>query len=305
MGISIEESAKQNRMPPERRSLLAEKANRFRALHHGSRILLLANIWDVATARVVEQAGMPAVATTSAGIAFALGYPDGQRIARAEMLDFVSRIAKAVKVPVTADAEAGYGNRPEDAGITAHAVLEAGAVGMNLEDGTEVPAHPLTDMQLQKEKIAAVREAAATAGVPLVLNARTDVYLSEVGPPERRYDETLLRLAAYRDAGADCVFAPGIRDSTTIQRLVVDLRCPLNILAGPGSPSISELEKIGVARVSLGSSPMRATLGLLSRIVKEVSEIGSYLSLEDAPSHNEVNQLMAGRSGPLNPSAKK
>jgi len=272
--------------------LLLQKANAFRALHHGGKVLVLPNVWDVASARIIEDAGFPAIATTSAGIAFSLGYPDGQKISRLEMLARVARIARAVKVPVTADAESGYGNRPEDAAQTAREVIEAGAVGMNFEDGTEDPQHPLIDLSLQLEKIHAIREAALKSGVLLVLNARTDVYLSQVGAPETRYDHALRRLRAYRDAGADCVFAPGVQDAETIARLVKDIQCPLNILAGPGSLSLSELEKLGVARVSLGSAPMRATLGLMRRMADELKVSGTYHALEGAPAHGDVNKMM-------------
>jgi len=268
------------------------KAEVFRALHGGPRTLLLPNVWDVASARVIQQAGLPALATTSAGVAFSVGYPDGEKIQRDEMLQMVARIASAVTVPVTADVEAGYGPKPEDAALTAEGVIEAGAVGMNLEDGTENPDHPLADLSLQLEKIAALREKAKRLGVPLVLNARTDVYLLSVGAAESRYDETVRRLSAFRGAGADCVFAPGVKDAATIARLVSDLRCPLNILAGPGSLSVGELEQLGVARVSLGSGPMRATLGLIRRMVEELKSTGTYKSIEGAPSHAEVNRLM-------------
>ncbi|MGH9517756.1 MAG: isocitrate lyase/PEP mutase family protein [Terriglobales bacterium] len=268
------------------------KANRFRGLHRGTRILVLLNIWDVAGARVLEEAGVSAVATTSAGIAFALGYPDGQKISRQEMFAVVARIAAKVNLPVTADAEAGYGDRPDDAAQTARAVIEAGAVGLNLEDGTNDPKQPLADLSLQLEKIAAVRETARTMGVPLVLNARTDVYLREVGKPEDRFDETVMRLSAFRDAGADCLFAPGVRDLQVISQLVRELQHPLNILAGPGSPPISELQKVCVARVSLGSSPMRATLGLMLRIAQELQTTGTYSALEDAPPHAELNRML-------------
>ncbi|PYV94572.1 MAG: 3-methyl-2-oxobutanoate hydroxymethyltransferase [Acidobacteria bacterium] len=268
------------------------KAEVFRALHGGPRTLLLPNVWDVASARVIQQAGLPALATTSAGVAFSVGYPDGEKIQRDEMLKMVARIASAVTVPVTADVEAGYGPKPEDAALTAEGVIEAGAVGMNLEDGTENPDHPLADLSLQLEKIAALREKAKRLGVPLVLNARTDVYLLSVGAAESRYDETVRRLSAFRGAGADCVFAPGVKDAATIARLVSDLRCPLNILAGPGSLSVGELEQLGVARVSLGSGPMRATLGLIRRMVEELKSTGTYKSIEGAPSHAEVNRLM-------------
>ena len=263
----------------------AARADAFRAMHRGPKTLLLPNAWDVASARIFEEVGIRAIATTSAGIAFTLGYPDGEKISRGEMLAVVARIAAAVKVPVTADVEAGYGNRPEDAALTAKGVIEAGAVGMNLEDGTDDPHHPLTDLALQLEKIAAVRETAAVQGVPIVLNARTDVYLREIGLAEQRYPEVLRRLAAFRDAGADCLFAPGLRDLATIGRLVRELNYPVNILAGPESPSIAELERLGVARVSLGSGPMRATLGLARRIAEELKRAGTYRALDGAIPH--------------------
>lgn len=265
-------------------------------MHRGQRILLLPNAWDVASARVFEEAGFGAIATTSAGIAFTLGYPDGQRISRNEMLQAVSRIATAIKVPITADVEAGYGDRPEDAAQTALAVIESGAVGMNLEDASGHVNHLLVDLQLQLEKIAAINESKRKTGVPIVLNARTDVYLLQVGPGEKRYDQALRRLAAFRDAGADCLFLPGLRDAATIGRMVKDLNFPLNILAGPGSPSVPELQQLGVARVSLGSSTMRATIGLLGRIAEELKTTGTYRSLENAPSHDDVNRMMPSRT---------
>ena len=267
-------------------------AEAFRAMHRGKRILLLPNAWDVASAHIFEEAGFGAIATTSGGIAFTRGYPDGQRISRDEMLQAVSRIAAATKVPVTADVEAGYGARPEDAAQTALAVIESGGAGMNLEDASGEANQPLVELPLQLEKIAAINEAKRKTGVPIVLNARTDVYLLQVGPAEKRYDQALRRLTAFRDAGADCVFLPGVRDAATIGRLVKDLDFPLNILAGPGSPSISELQRLGVARVRLGSSIMRATLGLLGRIAEELKTTGTYRSLENAPSHDDVNRMM-------------
>jgi 2-methylisocitrate lyase-like PEP mutase family enzyme len=262
------------------------KTDAFRAMHRGRQILVLPNVWDVASARVVQQAGFGAIATTSAGIAFTQGYPDGQRISRGEMLDVVRRIATGVSIPVTADVEAGYGDRPEDANQTARDVLAAGAVGMNLEDATGDPRRPLFELARQIERVKAVRE------VSIVLNARTDVYLLEVGAPEKRYDEALRRLAAYRDAGADCVFVPGLRDAETIGRLVKDLQCPVNILAGPGFPPVPELQKLGVARVSVGSAAMRATLGLLRRIAEELNSAGTYATLEGGIPFTDVNRMM-------------
>lgn len=270
----------------------AEKAAAFRAMHAGPGVLLLPNAWDAASARVFETAGFAAIATTSAGIAFSLGYPDGQRIPRQEMLGQIARIAGAVEVPVTADVEAGYGELPEDAAQTALEAIEAGAVGMNLEDATNDPQRPLLELSLQVERIHAVREAAGKSGVPLVLNARTDVFLLQVGPEEGRYDGALRRLSAFRDAGADCVFAPGLRDAATIGRLARDLKAPLNILAGPGSLPVPELAKLGVARVSVGSGAMRATLALLRRIATELKASGTYSMMEDAISYAELNRML-------------
>jgi 2-methylisocitrate lyase-like PEP mutase family enzyme len=272
----------------------AQKAEQLRNLHSGPRILILPNAWDVASARIVEELGFPAIATTSAGIAAALGYPDGQRISRDEMLDMVARIAKAVRVPVTADVEAGYGVTLEHMAETAKAVVAAGAVGMNLEDVTGSDETSHVDLALQVKKIHTIREVAASLGVPLVLNARTDIYLMPIGPAETRFERTVDRLRAYRQAGADCVFAPGLRDAETIAKLVQALEAPLNILVTSGSPSIRELQKMGVARASTGSAVMRAALGLVRRVGKELLEAGTYSSLLDgAVPFAEVNQMLA------------
>ncbi len=261
-------------------------------MHFGAEPLLLVNVWDVASARIIEAAGFPALATTSAGIAFAEGYPDGQKIHPDRMFARIAQIAAAVNVPVTADVEAGYGETAERAGDTAHSVIFGGAVGMNFEDATGDPQRPLADLSLQLERIRAIREAAGKFDVAFVLNARTDVYLLQVGDVSERYDETVLRLAAFRGAGADCVFAPGLRDANTIGRLVVDLNCPVNILAVPGSPSVAELAALGVRRISLGSGPMRAALGLLRTLAKELKTSGTYTAMDGAPSHAEMNALM-------------
>lgn len=270
----------------------ASLADTFRRLHHGPQILVLANCWDVASARILEHSGVPAIATSSAGVAFALGYPDGQRISREEMLAVVARITRAVKVPVTADVESGYGARPEDAARTALAVIEAGAVGMNLEDSSGESDTALIEIPLAVEKIRAVKEAGSQAGVPLVINARTDVYLNEVGAPDSRYDHALRRALAFRDAGADCIFLPGIKEPDLIARFVKDLKFPINILAGPGFPSVSELQRLGVARISLGSKPMLAGLGLLRRLAAELRESGSYTALEGAVPYAEMQKLL-------------
>jgi 2-methylisocitrate lyase-like PEP mutase family enzyme len=275
----------------------AEKAEQFRKLHRGPRILVLPNAWDVASARILEELGYPAIATTSAGIAFSLGYPDGQRVSRDQMLEVVVRIAHAVRVPVTADMESGYGTTVKDMSETAKALIASGAIGLNLEDVTGDDESSHVEVKLQVEKIGAIRETSASLGVPLVLNARTDIYLMPIGPAETRFDRTMERLRAYRQAGADCLFAPGAQDRDTIAKLVRALEAPLNILLTPGCPPLCELEKMGVARASSGSGAMRATLGLLRRIGKELLEAGTYSYLQDGSvPFAEVNQILARKN---------
>jgi 2-methylisocitrate lyase-like PEP mutase family enzyme len=272
------------------------KAEELRKLHGGSRVLVLPNAWDVASARVLEELGYPAIATTSAGVAFALGYADGQRITRDQMLEVVSRIARAVRVPVTADMEAGYGITQKDMAETAKAIVGAGAVGLNLEDVTGDTESSQVDTGLQVEKIRAIRETSASLGVSLVINARTDVYLLPIGPEATRFERTVVRLRAYRAAGADCVFAPGVKDRDLIEKLVKATGAPLNILVTPGCPSIQELQKIGVARASIGSGVMRSTLGLVRRIGKELQAAGTYSALFDgAIPFAEINGLIERR----------
>ena len=273
-----------------------QKAELFRQLHAGPVILVLPNAWDVVSARILEDLGYPAIATTSAGVAAVLGYPDGQHVPREEMLQAVRRIAEAVHVPVTADMEAGYGPTPQQVADTAVDVLKAGAIGMNLEDVTEETANLQVALPLQVEKIKAIRKAVSSLDIPLVLNARTDIYLNSIGELETRYERTVERLQAYRRAGADCLFAPGISDRATIARLVATIDGPLNILISPGCPSLIELEALGVSRASTGSTAMRATLGLLRRIGRELLETGVYSHLfEGALPYTEVNQILAHR----------
>ena len=270
----------------------SDLARQFLALHGGRNILVLPNAWDAASARIFEDAGFPAIGTSSAGIAFALGYSDGQRISRIEMLSVVHRISSAVRIPVTADVEAGYGDTPEEAAQTAQDVLAAGAVGMNLEDAIHDRPDELVDLDLHEEKIRAVVETCERAGVSFVLNARTDVFLAGIGPAETRLARCVERLNAYRDAGARSLFAPGVSDKETIAQLARGVRGPLNILAVTGTPAVAELEKLGVARVSVGSGPMRATLGLVGRIARQIREEGSFSLMTDgALPYADANRL--------------
>jgi 2-methylisocitrate lyase-like PEP mutase family enzyme len=273
-----------------------EKANAFLRMHDRSRILVLPNAWDAASARVFAQAGFPAIASTSAGVAAALGYPDGELIGRDEMAQAVARIVRSVAVPVTADMEAGYGPVSDAVAETVRAVIAIGAVGINLEDSTSDKDNPLFEISAQVERIRAARNAAERGGVPIVINARTDVYLLSVGKESERFDHSVRRANAYRGAGADCLFIPGVKDAPTIAALVRAITGPINVLAGPGTPSIPELEKLGVARVSVGSGPMRAALTFTRKIAQELRQQGTYeLFTRDVMTHAEVNKLMAAR----------
>src|SRR5439155_1138067 len=205
--------------------------------------LVLPNAWDAGSARIFVEAGFPALATTSAGIAFSLGYPDGERISRDEMLAAVARITRRIAIPVTADMEAGYGQ-------TADAVAET------------------------------ARRAADATGVRLVLNARTDAFEAPEIPPDQRVAEAVRRGNAFREAGADSVFVPFVGDRDTIEQLVQQIRAPVNILGTPNAPTLKELAALGVRRVTFGSAPMRATLGLVRRMAREWREKGTYGTLE-------------------------
>ena len=272
---------------------LSAKAERLRALHEPGQPVVFVNAWDCASARVVEKAGAPAIATTSAGVAFAQGYPDGQRISPERMLEVVARICEAVSVPVTADLESGYGDSVESLDRTVAGMLDAGAVGLNLEDHSGAATDPLVQPELQLDKIRAVREAGERRGVRIVLNARTDSYLRGLGSSEEMFEETIRRGESYRDAGADCIFVPGVLDPAVIGEIVRRLRCPVNILAVAGSPPVAELARLGVARVSLGSGPMRAAMTVVRRLAEEVAAKGTFSTLEGIDAHRAFNELMS------------
>jgi len=271
---------------------LRDKAEALRRLHAGPRALILANAWDVASARLVEAAGFPAIATSSAGVAFALGYPDGERISRAEMLDMVRRIARAVKVPVTADVEAGYGATAQAAAETARGVVAAGAVGMNLEDARDGRLLPL---ELQVERVRAARGAGDAAGVPLVINARTDAFGVGDLADAQRAEEAIRRANAYLRAGADCAFVPFVADRAVIARLAGEIQGPLNVLGTPDSPPVAELERLGVRRISIGGGLARAAYGRARRVALEVKETGTFQSLREGTiSYGEMQRLLSG-----------
>lgn len=269
------------------------KARRFLALHTNPGLFVLPNAWDAASAKIYETAGFKAVGTTSAGIAATLGYPDGQVMSLEENLQTVRRIASHVDLPVSADIEAGYSSSLDGVVKAARGVVEAGAAGLNLEDGTGNLSHPLWEIPAMAERIRAVREMAFKESIPLVLNIRTDVYLVPSSSPRDRLRRAIERGNAYREAGADCVFVPDTcdLDRAAIRTLVEEIDAPLNIIAGAHTPPVAELEDLGVKRLSLGPRPMRACLAFLRRISLELLHRGSYsLMTEDALTYEEVNR---------------
>ena len=275
-------------------------AARFRQLHApgADPILVLPNALDAMSARLVEVAGASAIATTSAGISWALGHPDGQGLTREAMAAAVRVIVDAVRVPVTADVESGYGaGTPEDVAETVRAVIAAGAVGLNLEDAPGEHGAPVLTMDAQAARIAAARAAARSAGVDLFINARTDVYVRKVGEEGERFAETVRRAHAYTAAGADGVFVPGVADADTIQRLAEAVGAPLNVIGGPGVPSVAELRALGVARVSVGPGLARAVMAQIRRAATEVLTAGTYETLREQIPSPEANALFAGRTG--------
>ena len=276
-----------------------DRAQTFRDRHTGTTAgpLILPNSWDAASTIIYEAAGFEAVGTSSAGIAATLGVPDGEVLSRAEMLAVVERIAHSVAIPVSADIEAGYGETTQDVAETVRRTIHAGAVGINLEDGAVDPAAGLVDYERHARRIQAARAAADDADIPVVINGRTDVFWREIGPESERVDRAIERGNAYLDAGSDCVFVPGVTDPTAIEALVDGIDGPLNVLGGPGAPSIPDLETLGVARVSVGSGPMRATLGLLQEISTELRDEGTYTSMEHAVPYSRLYELLAAAPG--------
>jgi 2-methylisocitrate lyase-like PEP mutase family enzyme len=268
------------------------KADELRRLHKAPPILVLPNAWDAASARVFEAEGFRAIATTSAGVAAALGYPDGAVVPPREMVEAVARIARAVRVPVTADIEHAYATTPSEAAEIVLRTIAAGAAGVNIEDVLPGADH-LLPVAVQADKIAAVAKAARTSGVPVVINARTDGVLRSFGDPARRIDEAIERGRAYLAAGADCVFVPGAVDREEIAALVNGIGGPLNVLATAQTPPVAELEALGVARLSVGSGPMRAALALVRDIARELHGAGTYTAFtRHALPYDELNELM-------------
>ena len=260
-----------------------EKADKFLKWHYDQDILVLLNSWDRASSKVVEGCGYKAVATTSMGIAASLGYPDCQVIPFNEMLGVIQGIVHAVHVPVTVDIEAGYGNSIPEIINSVAKFIDAGVVGINIEDSLDLRPDLVDTMEFC-ERIAAIRELADSKGFHLVINARTDSFYTSSGYEQEKLAEAILRGNKYREAGADCIFVQPVWEKDTIATLVREINAPINILANPSigaglPPSVQELQDLGVARLSLGSSLMKAVLAMIKKVADELSEQGTYASL--------------------------
>lgn len=277
-----------------------DRADALRRMHQDAgRVLVLPNAWDAMSARLIEEAGARAIATTSAGVAWALGRTDGEGLTRDQMINAIERITRVVSVPVTADVERGYGDGTStDVADTVRRVIGAGAVGINLEDAPGRDGAVLMEVDEQVGRIAAAREAASREGVELFINARIDAYLAQAGAPEGRFDETVRRARAYTAAGADGVFVPGVADAETIRALAESVGAPLNVMAGRGAgPTIPELQALGVARVSIGPAMTLAVMAQIRRAAAEVLEQGTFSAMQGGLTFPEANALFsrAGR----------
>ncbi len=272
-----------------------ERATQFRRLHGGERALVLINAWDAGSARLLEEAGQSAIATTSAGMAWSLGYADGERMGAHELIAGCKRICRVVAAPVSVDIERGFGRTPGEVCAVVRALLDIGVVGINIEDGVTPGTGQLAAPGILAERIAAVRKLARELDVALFINARTDTYLAPAIDVATRYAETLCRSRIYVEAGADGIFAPGLTSIDEISSLARAVDRPLNAYAGyDGAPSVDALRRAGVRRISLGCGPLQAVLALTRRIGVEALEQGTYAAMTaDMLSVGEVNDLFA------------
>lgn len=278
-------------MTNEEQKRLAET---FRNMHRGPQLLLLPNAWDAMSARIFEAADFDAIATTSGGLAWALGFPDGEKAPWNEVVAATERITRTVRVPVTADIEGGYAETPDEVARSVADIIRAGAVGINLEDGTHAQM-PIRSIEDAVERIRAAREAATEEGVPLVINARIDLYLKHLGDDETRFAETVQRSKAYLAAGADCIFPFGLTDLKVIADLVTALKAPVNIVGRAGMPDVSELQRLGVARVSTASGPALVAMSVTRQIAVELRAKGQFSVLESSMKRADAQHLFAVR----------
>ena len=266
-----------------------EQSQTFRRLHAGPDILILANAWDAGSARLIESLGAKAIATSSAAVAWSLGYPDGNALPVPLVAAAIASITRAVRLPVSADIEAGYASTAAGAGEAAARVIDAGAVGINIEDGSEAP-------DLLCAKIAAVKGVAARSGADLFVNARIDVYLRNLAQGEAALEETIARAHRYHEAGCDGIFAPGVADAATIRKLVAAIDRPLNVLNWPGLPSAAELRALGVRRLSAGAEIGRHALNAArAAAIAFLADGGSLPAPDGALSSRDINGLFSAK----------
>ena len=266
-------------------SIQKEKAELFLKYHQDKEILVLLNSWDIGSSKLIEASGYKAIATTSMGIAASMGYPDCQIITLSEMIEAITGIAKAVNVPVTVDIEAGYGNNLNEITESVKKIIATGIVGVNIEDSLDLSPVLIDEIEFC-ERISAIRLLSDSLGFHLVINARTDSFYTSSSTTQEKLSESIKRGNKYREAGADCIFVQPVWEKETISTLVKEINAPINILANPTigagvTPSIRELQDLGVARVSLGSGLMKATLALIKKVADELSEKGTYNILLD------------------------
>lgn len=271
----------------------AERATLLLDLQAAPELLILPNVWDPLGARMLESLGYPAVATASAAVANSLGRPDGEVISFEEMLGAIRRVADAVDVPVTADIERGYAETTAELADSISQVLEAGAVGINIEDS--LADGGLRDTEVQCERIAAARRAAEAAGVPLVINGRVDVFICRTDDSsELRLEQTIARAKRYLSAGADCIYPITLNDLDLLKRLHEAIDAPINVYASPGTPPVPELQAAGIARLSLGPGLLKVSLGAMKRVAEELRATGSYEALgSSALSSAEIEAYLA------------
>ena len=248
---------------------LRRRASLLRALHHGRHPLVLPNIWDAASARLVRQTGFPVVATSSVAIASSLGYEDNDSMPVGEAFGAVRRIARSIDIPVTADMEAGYRLEPAD---FVERLLAAGAVGCNLEDTDHHGPRELVDLDQQAARLGAIRQAAGAAGVGIVINARVDSFRGREEPTPDTFEEAVRRARSYLGAGADCIYPIGLSDERLIRDFVSTLEAPVNILLRPDGVSLERLSELGVARVSLAGALMRQVYARLEMALVDLRE---------------------------------
>lgn len=253
-----------------------ELAKAFHKMHHSSNILILPNAWDAGSAVIFEKEGYEAVGTTSAGISYSLGVSDGEFITIDDVLDTVKKIQKRISIPLSVDCERGYGKTNEEIVKNIKAIIQAGAVGINIEDGLSSTCE-LTNMDEQCQIITDICTLKDELNINFVINARTDAFWLKIAKTkEEQLALSIERANRYLKAGADCVFVPGVLTKEDIETLVRHIQGPLNIIATPTSPNIRELQELGVSRVSLGSGPVRASLAVIKNIAHEIKEKGTF-----------------------------